>query len=202
MKKYVVPEYLKKFNKTGLEDKDEEFIGVFIETLAITNPKEILETGVLWGASSILLLELSNANLTSLDPIINCNDDDNLKQGIPYPDKSEQEKYLNTIKDHYGDRWTFHKARSENANSLIQNKKYDLFHIDGDHWYEGLTADYNIALNMGIEWLLIDDFEHIVLDKYKIMLAPHYIPIRLWKRGNTPIGLFKKVGKVNIPKFE
>jgi len=55
---------------------------------------------------------------------------------------------------------------------------------------------------MGIEWLLIDDFEHIVLDKYKIMLAPHYIPIRLWKRGNTPIGLFKKVGKVNIPKFE
>jgi hypothetical protein len=202
MKKLVVPDHLKKFNKSELEIRDIEFVQPFIETIAICEPKEILETGVLWGTSSILLLELSNANLTSLDPIINCNDDDNLKQGIPYPDKSEQEKYLHTIKEHYGDRWTFHKERSENAYHLIANKKYDLFHIDGDHWYGGLDADYDISLKLGIEWLLIDDFENVVLDKYLKTINRFYIPIKTWKRGNNPIALFKKIGKVNVPSFE
>jgi len=202
MRKLIVPEHLKKFNRSELEIRDLEFVQPFIETIAITNPKEILETGVLWGTSSILILELSNANLTSLDPIINVNDDDNLKKGIAYPDKSEQEKYLNTIKEHYGNRWTFHKIRSENAFYLIENKRYDLFHIDGDHWYSGLDADYEISLKLGIEWLLIDDFENVVLDKYLKTLNQHYILVKMWKRGNTPIGLFKKMGKLNNLRFE
>lgn len=201
MQKYKLPDSLKHLQRSNIETKDKDFIGVFIDTLAIVNPKNILETGVNWGISSIALLTISNANLTSFDPIINVNDDDNFKQGIPYPDKSEQEEFLKQIKLSFGDRWTFHKDKSENAYSIIGNNHYDLFHIDGDHWYSGLDADYDLALKMNIEWLLVDDFNDIVAKKFMVKLSQHYMPIRTYSRDNIPIVLFKRIGQVNIPNF-
>jgi hypothetical protein len=201
MKKYVLPDTLKHLSRSNIESKTEDFINVFVDALAITNPKNILETGVFWGISSISLLTISNANLTSFDPIINVNDDDNLKQGIPYPDKSEQEQFLNQIKLTFGDRWTFYKEKSENAYPIIQNNKYDLFHIDGDHWYSGLDADYDIALKMNIEWLLIDDFSDIVAKRFMEKLSSYYAPIRIYQRDNIPIVLFKRIGNINFPNF-
>jgi len=201
MKKFALPYNLKHLKKSQIETRDENFINVFVDALAISNPKNILETGVFWGISTISLLTISNANLTSFDPIINVNDDDNLKQGIPYPDKSEQEQFLNQIKLTFGDRWTFYKEKSENAYDLIKNNKYDLFHIDGDHWYSGLDADYDLAVKMDIEWLLVDDFNDIVAKRFMEKLARYYIPIRTYQRDNIPIVLFKKIGKINLPNF-
>jgi hypothetical protein len=133
---------------------------------------------------------------------MNATDDNNLNwNNIPYPDKSEQEQFLDKIKLTFKDRWTFYKEKSENAYPLIQNIKYDLFHIDGDHWYSGLDADYDIALKMNIEWLLVDDFNDIVAQRFMEKLRGHYMPIRSYNRSGIPIVLFKKIGRVNFPQF-
>jgi len=202
MKKFILPPHLKHLDKTQIELQDENAIQPFFDAIALSNPKNILETGVMMGMSSLILLILSDANLTSFDPIMNATDDNNLNwNNIPYPDKSEQEQFLDKIKLTFKDRWTFYKEKSENAYPLIQNIKYDLFHIDGDHWYGGLDADYDIALKMNIEWLLVDDFNDIVAQRFMEKLRGHYMPIRSYNRSGIPIVLFKKIGKVNFPQF-
>jgi hypothetical protein len=202
MKKFILPPHLKHLDKTLIELQDENAIQPFFDAIALSNPKNILETGVMMGMSSLALLILSDANLTSFDPIMNATDDNNLNwNNIPYPDKSEQEQFLDKIKLTFKDRWTFYKEKSENAYPLIQNIKYDLFHIDGDHWYSGLDADYDIALKMNIEWLLVDDFSDIVAQRFMEKLRGHYMPIRSYNRSGIPAVIFKKIGRVNFPKF-
>lgn len=36
----------------------------------------------------------------------------------------------------------------------------DLFHIDGDHTYEGCLQDLELALRSGAKWALLDDSDH------------------------------------------
>jgi len=134
---------------------------IFEHILEKVQPKNILEIGFFTGSSANMFLELSDANLTSVDPIDDNPTTDYLKSvGRPEEIGNPQVSLdaVESLKLEYKERFNFIRKRSLNA--LVDGdlkEKYDLIYIDGDHWYPGVVIDLTIALTLKIPYLILDD---------------------------------------------
>ena len=161
------------------------------DTLCIVGPVNILETGFFCGASTFMWLYLSNASVTSVDPMINLENPNILHNGKP--------QNVQKLKDAFPNRLTFLQKDSRLIRPDMSNEKFDLMFIDGDHTESGVRNDFQLAIDLNIPWVLVDDFNNIVSHVYQKEFANELFIVRLYPRkelfqGNPiPIALLRRV---------
>jgi len=153
-------------------DTDAQFL---TDTLSITQPKNILEVGFFRGSSTFQWLWLSDAKVTSVDPMVNL-----YSPETPHDGKLEN---VDKLKKAFPDRFTFIQKDSKVVYPDIADQKFDLMFIDGDHWVNGIRSDFNLALKLNIPWVLVDDFVTSVLDVYSNEFRDKFLPpVRVYPR--------------------
>lgn len=153
-------------------DTDAQFIA---DTLSIVQPKNILEVGFFRGSSAYMWLHLSDAKLTSVDPMVNL-----YEPGVKHDGLPENAEKLKTA---FPGRFTFIQKDSKVVYPDIADQKFDLMFIDGDHWVNGIRSDFNLALKLGIPWVLVDDFVTSVLEVYSNEFRDKFLPpVRVYPR--------------------
>lgn len=178
-----VPQLYKDLNIAGCFSWENE--AIFLEdTIRIAEPKNILEIGFFNGASAFMWLYLSKANLTSVDPLAG---------------RDHQPGRTDVIAAAFPGRFTFYKKSSMDIRPDLQGKKFELAFIDGAHEHEFVRNDLNLALEMDIPYVLVDDFCTSVLDVYLNEFQDKFLqPIRIYHRAAQfqgrpiPIVLLKK----------
>lgn len=159
-------------------ENDAQFIA---DTLSISQPTNILEIGFFQGSSAGQLLYLSDATLTSVDPMVNLYDPHVLHEG-----KLEN---VAKLKGAFPNRFTFIQKDSKLVRPDLVGQHFDLMFIDGDHRPIGIRNDFNLALELGIPWVLVDDFVTSVLDVYTNEFADKFLPpIRVYPRKDQFMG--------------
>lgn len=113
----------------------------FKNTLDIVQPKNIFEIGLNVGYGSAIMLELCDANVVSID----------------ISDRQETLIAANTLKEKYGDRFDFFLRKDDGWN---RNDFYDLCFIDGGHDKTNAYNDILVCKEMGIPYLLFDDYAY------------------------------------------
>jgi len=148
------------------------------DVINIVQPKNILETGFFGGSSAFMWLYLSNANLTSVDPMENLYNKDTPHTGFL--------ENVDKLKKTFPKRFNFLKKDSRLIRDDIKDEKFDLMFIDGDHLESGIINDFDIAIENNITWVLVDDFvtsvAKVYLEKYQDRFLP---PIRIYNRKDT-----------------
>lgn len=169
----------------------------FADTLQLVQPKNILETGFFQGMSSFMNLWLSNAHVTSVDPMANLYD----------PTVKHDGKLENVIKlqNAFPGRFTFLQKDSRDVRPDLAGQQFDLFFIDGDHWDTGIRNDFQLAIDLDIPWVLVDDFVTNVLDIYQKEFANEFLPVRIYPRKDLfqgqpiPIVLMRRINhKISV----
>lgn len=159
-------------------ENDAQFLA---DTLSISQPTNILEVGFYQGSSAGMWLYLSDANLTSVDPMVNLYDPHVLHDG-----KIEN---VDKLKGAFPGRFTFIQKDSKLVRPDLAGQKFDLMFIDGDHRPLGIRNDFNLALELGIPWVLVDDFVTSVLEVYQNEFATKFLaPIRVYPRKDQFMG--------------
>lgn len=168
-------------------EKESEFLA---DTLNIVNPTNILEIGFFAGASAFMWLYLSDANLTSVDPMENLYDPSVKHDGRP--------ENIHKLKNVFPNRFTFIKKDSKIVKPDLIGKKFDLMFIDGDHWDIGIRNDFQLAIDLDVPWILVDDFVTNVANVYANEFQQYFTPIRFYPRKDLfqgqpiPIVLLKR----------
>lgn len=163
---------------------------IFAQTVNIVNPRNILEIGFFAGASSLMWLSQSSANVTSVDPMKNLYSPETTHDG----DKSSVQK----LTDLYGPRFNFIEMDSKLVRPQLAGRKFDLMFMDGDHWPVGVRNDFNLALDLGIEWILADDFITDVREVYDKEFRNFYFLVAQFNREDQhegkpiPMGLLRR----------
>lgn len=158
-------------------ENESDFI---LDTLEIVKPRNILEIGFFRGASAFMFLQLSDAKLTSVDPMFNTYDANAVHDG----------KIENTVnlKKYFGNRFTFIQKDSKKVYNDIKDEKYDLVFIDGDHWDAGVRNDFSLAIALKIPYLLVDDFVTNVEDIYNNEFSRFFTVIKNYPRVDQFMG--------------
>lgn len=156
--------------------------GLFLaDTISISQPKNILEIGYFCGGSSYMLLHLSDAKVTSVDPMVNLYD-----PGTKHDGSIES---VDKLKGAFPDRFTFIQKDSKLVRPDLAGESFDLMFIDGDHAPIGIRNDFNLALELGIPWVLVDDFVTSVMEVYQNEFADKFLsPIRVYPRKDQFMG--------------
>lgn len=144
------------------------------DALQIVQPRNILETGFFMGASSSMWLHLSDATLTSVDPMVNLYDPAVKHDGRP--------ENVNKLKVQFPGRFTFLQKDSRAVRPDLTGQQFDLMFIDGDHWDTGIRNDFQLAIDLDIPWVLVDDFVTNVLDIYQKEFISEFFPVRIYPR--------------------
>lgn len=164
--------------------------GFLADTLNIVNPSNILETGFFAGASAFMWLYLSDATLTSVDPMENLYDSSVRHDGKP--------ENIDKLKNAFPNRFTFIKKDSKVVKPDLVGQKFDLMFIDGDHWDIGIRNDFQLSIDLNIPWVLVDDFVTNVSKVYDQEFKQYFTPIRVYPRKDLfqghpiPIVLLKQ----------
>jgi len=147
---------------------------IFSDVIALTRPRNILETGFFRGGSAAALLYLSgDATLTSVDPMQGT---DNLLSNAPL------------LQSAFPDRFTLLQKSSADVRGDLAGQRFDLFNLDGDHSRGGVENDYQLALDLDIPWVLVDDFLGDVRWAYEDRYRAHFAPIRVYARDDRHNG--------------
>lgn len=113
-------------------------------------PKRVLEIGTGWGISGSAFMDCLVPELVTLDP------------NIDSPDGKVAMEELNA--HNINTELTWMKATSKEFLPKLAetNQSFDLIYIDGDHGYEGVKSDIEMAVPLLTEkgFLLFDDFFH------------------------------------------
>ena len=145
------------------------------DTLSITQPRNILEIGYFCGGSASMLLHLSEAKLTSVDPMVNLYD-----PNVKHDGSIES---VERLKNGFPDRFTFIQKDSKLVRPDLVGQQFDLMFIDGDHRQIGIRNDFQLALDLNIPWVLVDDFVTSVLEVYQNEFVNKFLsPIRIYPR--------------------
>lgn len=161
------------------------------DVIQITKPRDILEIGFFAGSSAFMWLQLSAAKVTSVDPMVCLYDPKEVHTGRP--------ENVQKLKDHFGaERFHFIQKDSKLIRPDVASKRYDLLFMDGGHWPTDVRNDFNLALELGIPWVLADDFVTDVEKVYYTEFENRFDMVRLYPRparfqGRTiPIALLKR----------
>ncbi len=172
-------------------ENDAQFIA---DTLSITQPKNILEIGFFQGSSAGMWLYLSDAKLTSVDPMVNLYDANVKHDGLL--------GNVDKLKAAFPDRFTFIQKDSKLVRPDLVGQKFDLMFIDGDHRPIGIRNDFNLAIELGIPWVLVDDFVTDVMEVYVREFTGSFLsPVRIYPRKDQfqgkpiPIVLLRQIDK-------
>ncbi len=172
--------------KTGGCSNPNSHADIFEEVIKLVKPKNILEIGMFCGSSTTMLLELTKdleTKITSVDPFLDNPTNDYLNS-VGRPEEigevHVQLAAVKSLKANYSERFRFIHKRSLNAaiDGDLNDTKYDLVYVDGDHWEPGVTIDLNICLALKIPFLLLDDFNEefngvrIAFEKQKNRFTP------------------------------
>lgn len=132
---------------------------IFQSVLSAVQPKNILEIGFYRGGSSFLMLNLSEAKVTSVDPIFNITD---VRMGKDIADEktlhAKEFECVDKIKNEFGERFSFIKKSSTDIYEDVKDQSFDFMYMDGDHWEHGVRNDFNLALKLKIPYILVDDW--------------------------------------------
>ena len=112
----------------------------FRETLDIVKPATILEIGFNFGCGSSLFLNLSDAKVVSLD----------------ISDKDETIEAVKILKGIFGERFDFF-FRKDFQTEKFKNY-FQLCFVDADHKEESVVEDIQLSLDLGIPYILFDDW--------------------------------------------
>lgn len=186
-------------NIGGCLDYDAD--GPFLwDTIKIVNPKNILEIGFFAGSSSYCWLQLSDAKLTSVDPMVNLYD-----SAIPHTGRPEN---VDKLKAAFPDRFTFIQKDSKLVRPDLAGQQFDLMFIDGDHAPIGIRNDFNLALELNIPWVLVDDFVTSVMEVYVNEFKDRFLPpVRVYPRKDQfqgkpiPIVLLRQIDKTISQRY-
>ncbi len=153
---------------------------IFTDVIKLVQPSAILETGFFRGGSAALLLHLSQATLTSVDPMAD-------PLGAFHEGKIE---HVDVLKEWFPGRFTFHKISSADPVlwAVLKGQRFDLFNIDGDHRIAGIVNDFQLALDLEIPWLLVDDFHLDVSSVYWDRFADRYEIVKSYGRDDRYLG--------------
>lgn len=126
--------------------------GMWARWIDPTKHKRALEIGSFEGASAVWLLDMiPNLKITCIDTFESCFDD--------VTGKYEQRFDRNVAE--YGKRVTKLKGRSTDVlKTFSSRKKFDLIYIDGDHTYEAVKKDAELA------WPLLRSGGLLIFDDY------------------------------------
>ncbi len=150
------------------------------DTLQIVQPQSILEVGFFGGSSAAMWLHLSDAHLTSVDPMENLYDPTVKHDGKP--------ENVDKLKAHFPGRFTFHRKDSKVVYPDVAGQKFDLMFIDGDHWENGIRSDFNLAIDLNIPWILVDDFVTSVAEVYQNEFRSQFMVVRVYPRKDQFMG--------------
>lgn len=129
---------LDKYNKHIPYGSGPHIVAHIRSVLGIVKPKNILEIGFNLGYGSGIFLLLSDANVVSTD----------------ISDKDETLAGAKHLQQKYGDRFKYY-PRSELPRPIDY---FDLIFIDGGHDESDVTADIQLAKDLNIPYLLLDDW--------------------------------------------
>lgn len=132
---------------------------IFDIILGWIKPKEILEIGFYRGGSSFLMLSLSDANVTSVDPIFNITDSQ-LGRSIEDQYEIHEREFASVekIQREFKERFKFYQKSSLDIRPDLEGKSFDFMFIDGDHWEFGVRNDFQLCLDLKIPYALVDDW--------------------------------------------
>lgn len=145
------------------------------DALSVTGAKSILETGFFAGASAFMWLYLSEAHLTSVDPMVNLYD--------PATKHDGSLENVGKLQGAFPDRFRFIQKDSRQARPDLAGQRFDLMFIDGDHWETGIRNDFNLALELNVPWVLVDDFVTSVVEVYQREFAHLFDVVRVYPRN-------------------
>jgi len=172
----------------------------FQDALQIVEPKCILETGFFCGMSAFINLYLSDAMVISVDPMVNPQDPNGKHDGLI--------ENVEKLKNAFPGRFTFIQKDSRNIRPDLRLQQIDLMFIDGDHSPEGIRNDFQLAIDLNIPWILVDDFVTDVARVYDAEFANEFLPVRIYPRKDQfqgkpiPIVLLKKINKALQAKIK
>lgn len=155
-----LPEIQQKAEELGLQSflAPEKDGWIFENVLGFVKPSNILEIGFFRGGSALIMLSLrEQALLTSVDPVFNVTDQllGNSRESGHHDGEYE---CIEIIKRSFPDRFTFIEKRSQDVFPDLQDKVFDFMFIDGDHWEDGARTDFQLALDLKVPHVLVDDW--------------------------------------------
>lgn len=151
---------------------------IFSDVIQRVQPKRILETGFFRGGSAALLLHLSQAHVTSVDPMVD-------PLGAFHEGKIE---HVAVLGEWFPGRFTFLRKSSSDVRPDLAGQSFDLFNIDGDHRESGIVNDFQLALDLDIPWLVVDDFHLDVSRIYWQRFADRYEIVKTYGRDDRHNG--------------
>jgi predicted O-methyltransferase YrrM len=161
------------------------------DALQIVQPKSILETGFFAGASAFMNLYLSDACVTSVDPMENLYD--------PSVKHDGNLGNVDKLKVAFPGRFTFLRKDSKVVRPDLVGQNFDLMFIDGDHWEIGARNDFQLAIDLNIPWILVDDFVTSVAEVYAKEFQHEFFPVRIYPRKDQFMG--KPIPIVLLKRF-
>ena len=108
----------------------------------LTKPTSILEIGFNMGYSSALWLHFTDAKVVAVD----------------ISDKDETLLAAKILKELYPDRFEFVLSDSKHLYEKIKDRQFDFIFIDGDHEDDGVMADMQLAKDLNIHNICLDDW--------------------------------------------
>jgi hypothetical protein len=162
------------------------------DAIQIVQPKSILETGFFAGASAFMNLWLSEACVTSVDPV----------ESLHGPAEKHDGKIENVdkLKVAFPGRFTFLRKDSRLIRPDVAGQSFDLMFIDGDHSEDGIRNDFQLAIDLNIPWILVDDFVTSVAEVYGKEFQHEFFPVRIYPRKDQFAG--KPIPIVLLKRFD
>ena len=164
-------------------------VEIFKDVIETVQPKSILEIGFYKGASSFFWLYLSQAKLLSVDSML--------------WDGCSIENVHKLLKQ-YPERFSFLCDSSLNIKTKLINQEFDLMFIDGGHTPDIYVNDIQLALDLNVNHIFIDDCSKDIFVTFRKMVLKDYDIIRRYDRKTDrefiPMLLAKK--KIKSDKDE
>ena len=124
------------------------FRHVVQDIYAEISPETMLEIGFNIGYSASMWLEFDpdkKLKLTSVDIGIH----------------KDTVKAADAVKNLHGDRFEFILCDSRKVKPQLKDRLFDLAFVDGDHSADGVRNDIQLCLDLGIPYLIIDDWHEL-----------------------------------------
>lgn len=153
---------------------------IFAQVLNIVSPRSILEIGFFKGHSAFMWLAQSSASLISVDPMKCLYDENTPHEG----DKTAPQR----LQDLYGPRFSFIEKASRDVCDDLKGKRFNLLFMDGGHWVDDVRNDFQLALDLGIDWILADDFITDVKAVYEAEFKHRYFIVSTFNREDLHEG--------------